>query len=157
MKDEKLSKNFRLREFIVSAERPDIASKIEPPIEIIENLRALAKAVLQPIRYMLGEEVKINSGYRSPELNSAIGGSNNSEHLRGLAADITSKMIRKDMAIIARSIWVMRLPIHQLIYYPGRGFLHVSLLTGGTSRSSMLRSPSKGKYITEFSRENKNV
>ena len=84
----KLSDNFSLKEMIKSqtALRKDIDN--EPGEEEIENLKLLCENVLQPVREYYGKAVRVNSGYRSPELNSAIGGSKTSDHCKGMAADI---------------------------------------------------------------------
>jgi uncharacterized protein YcbK (DUF882 family) len=78
--DQRLSKNFTLDEF---------ASKdgAQTPPEVLENLRSLAKN-LQVIRDEIGKPIKINSAYRSPEHNKAVGGVKNSMHVKGKAADI---------------------------------------------------------------------
>ena len=55
---------------------------------VIENLKALCMEVLQPLRDFLGKPVVISSGYRCPELNKAVGGVKNSQHMKGEAADI---------------------------------------------------------------------
>ena len=52
-----------------------------------ENLQALCKMVLEPLRLRFGRII-IASGYRSPALNKAIRGKQNSQHLLGEAADI---------------------------------------------------------------------
>ena len=84
----KLSDNFSLKEMTKSqtATRKDIDN--EPGEEEIENLKQLCERVLQPVREHFGKAVRVNSGYRSPELNSAIGGSKTSDHCKGMAADI---------------------------------------------------------------------
>lgn len=56
----------------------------------IQNLQKLVKNVLDPLRELYGKPIKVNSGYRSQSLNSAIGGAKNSEHMTGCAADITT-------------------------------------------------------------------
>ena len=83
-----LSKDFRLKEFTQS----DVAMRNgidnTPPPEAVENLRKLCKFVLQPVRDGIQRPIKITSGYRSPELNTLIGGSDRSQHCWGYAADI---------------------------------------------------------------------
>ena len=85
----KLSKNFTLEEFIRSntAERMGI-DNVPKNEEVIKNLRNLCLEVLQPLRDYVGAPVHINSGYRCPELNEAVGGVKNSQHCRGEACDI---------------------------------------------------------------------
>lgn len=59
-----------------------------PSPEVIENLNNLIVNVLNPLRETYGKPILISSGYRSYELNRAVGGSNNSQHLTGEAADL---------------------------------------------------------------------
>ena len=85
----KLSENFTLEELIRSntAERMGIEN-VPKDEKVVENLRSLCLEVLQPLRDYFGAPVHINSGYRCPELNMAVGGVKNSQHCRGEAADI---------------------------------------------------------------------
>ena len=85
----KLSKNFTLEELIRSnaAERMGF-DNVPKDEKVVENLRSLCLEVLQPLRDYVGAPVHINSGYRCPELNMAVGGVKNSQHCRGEAADI---------------------------------------------------------------------
>ena len=84
-----LSKNFALEEFIRSntAERMGI-DNVPKDEKVIKNLRNLCLEILQPLRDYVGAPIHINSGYRCPELNEAVGGVKNSQHGRGEAADI---------------------------------------------------------------------
>ena len=81
-----LSKNFSLSELTKSetAIRKDIDNT--PSNEVLSNLTTLCNMVLQKVRDSHGV-VTITSGYRSPELNKAIGGSTTSDHCKGCAAD----------------------------------------------------------------------
>ena len=60
------------------------------PKEAEENLRSLVEQVLDPLREAYGKPVYVNSGYRCPRLNRLVGGSPNSQHMRGEAADIVA-------------------------------------------------------------------
>ena len=60
----------------------------EPTEEHRENMCLLAENVFEPLRSYVGGPIKINSFYRSPELNKAIGGSTKSQHCHGQAIDI---------------------------------------------------------------------
>ncbi len=86
----KLTENFTLKEMIRSntAEAKGIANI--PNESQINFIRELCINVLQPVRDRFGVPINISSGYRSPKLNVAIGGSTSSQHcaLRGAAADI---------------------------------------------------------------------
>ena len=59
-----------------------------PDVEELENMKLIAEEVFEPLRKWVGGPVKINSFYRSPELNVAIGGSKKSQHCHGQAIDI---------------------------------------------------------------------
>ena len=83
----KLTKHFTLEEFTFSetAARQNIDNT--PDAKTIANLRRVA-TVLEQVRSIVNRPIMISSGYRSPEVNKAVGGSTNSAHMLGLAADI---------------------------------------------------------------------
>ena len=58
-----------------------------PTFEVVDNLNRLAD-YLDGIREKLGKPILVNSGFRCPVLNKAVGGVANSQHLKGLAADV---------------------------------------------------------------------
>ena len=82
-----LTKNFSLLELTKSqtAERKGIDNTPSP--EHQENLKSLCMALLQPVRDHFSKVVTISSGYRSPELCTAIGSKITSQHAKGQAAD----------------------------------------------------------------------
>ena len=83
----KLSEHFTLEEltFSATAQRKQIDNN--PPAEVLENMKRLA-AGLEEVRAALGNKpMRINSGYRSPKLNRAVGGARLSAHMAGYAAD----------------------------------------------------------------------
>lgn len=78
------------------------------------NLQALCAAVLDPLREAVGKPIKVNSGYRGPQLNRRIGGATDSQHLRGQAVDIqTGAMSVLDLF---KTVIRLGLPFDQLIY-----------------------------------------
>ena len=83
----KLSAHFDLCEFTrsESAKREGVSNNPTP--EHLENIKTLCEKVLEPIRAKFGP-INISSGYRSADLNHFIGGSLNSDHCKGRAADI---------------------------------------------------------------------
>ena len=84
-----LTDHFHLSEFVRSetATRLGIDNSINDP-EIISNIRNLCERVLEPLRAFAGCPIIINSGYRCPRLNEAVGGSRRSQHMKGEACDI---------------------------------------------------------------------
>ena len=140
-----LSENFTLREFTRSqtASRKGIANV--PPDESIAAIEHLVQTVLQPAREAFGKPMNINSGYRSPELNGAIGGSATSQHVWTAdyaAADI--EIFGVDNLTFAK--WIREnCQFDQLIcecYDPAEGansgWVHVSSRTDGGNRNQAL-------------------
>ena len=84
-----LTKNFDLKEMTYSYTAVDKKIDNTPNAEQIAALKYLCEEVLQPVRDKLGVSIKVNSGYRSPELNKSIGGASTSQHQKGEAVDIT--------------------------------------------------------------------
>ncbi len=95
-----------------------------------QNLQALVEHVLDPARERLGMPITVNSGYRCPAHNKAVGGVKNSQHLKGEAADITCAD-NKRLAEIIEQLG----NFDQLIDYPT--FLHVSYKRQGVNRESI--------------------
>ena len=84
-----LSKHFTLEELLRSdtAKKCGINNTPAEGSQIYANLKKLAET-LEEVRTLFGKPVHINSGYRCPALNKAVGGVRNSAHLTGYAADI---------------------------------------------------------------------
>ena len=80
-------KYFKLSEFINSATATRLNIDNMPSFEIVDNLNRLAD-YLDNIREKLGKPILVSSGYRCPVLNKAVGGVANSQHQKGLAADL---------------------------------------------------------------------
>lgn len=86
----KLSENFTLEELLVSSTAAKYGIDNTPNATIKANLTMLCKKLLQPIRDKYGKSIIVTSGYRCPILNTKIGGSRTSQHMKGQAADINS-------------------------------------------------------------------
>ena len=84
----KLSQNLSLNEVTKSNTAMRRGIDNTPSEEHLENLKYVAEKVFQPIREHFGVPIYISSGYRSPELNEAIGGSPRSFHSHGMALDL---------------------------------------------------------------------
>jgi hypothetical protein len=84
----RISKNFTLDELTASATAKQMHIINAPGVDEVCNLCALVHNVLQPLRDAMGESIKIGSGYRCPQLNKAVGGVSNSQHMKGEAADL---------------------------------------------------------------------
>ena len=84
----KLTEHFTLEEMVKSEAALRKGIDNTPPQEVADNLKRLCENILQPVREHYGKGVKVNSGYRSSEVNIAIGGAAKSDHMTGNAADI---------------------------------------------------------------------
>jgi uncharacterized protein YcbK (DUF882 family) len=93
----KLTNNFTLQEFNSKCGR-DI------PNNVLPNILQLAKN-LQVLRDAIGKSISITSGYRSSQHNKKIGGAKDSQHVKGLAADIkVSGMTPKEVALVIEGL-----------------------------------------------------
>jgi zinc D-Ala-D-Ala carboxypeptidase len=141
-----LSKNFSLSELTKSETAIRKSIDNTPSDEALNNLTTLCNMVLQKVRNSHGA-VTITSGYRSPELNKAIGGSTTSDHCKGLAADFEVKgMDNKELGK-----WIVdNLTFKQLIleFYtngePNSGWIHCSF-EEGNNYNQVLRAVKDGK------------
>lgn len=121
-----LSSNFSLREMLVSqtAVRKGFTEQFEPSEEVIANLEALCKNILQPLRDALGHPIHVNSGYRCLRVNKDIGGAPKSQHLTGHAADIED--FKNGNEQLLRKIVELQLPFDQIINEFSYQWVHVS-------------------------------
>tara|TARA_R100000353_G_C6375165_1_gene160254 strand:- start:53 stop:514 length:462 start_codon:yes stop_codon:yes gene_type:complete len=83
-----ISKHISYREGTFSVTAKRLGLENEPDEKQLENMRLLAEKIFEPLREYVGKPIKINSFFRSPELNRAIGGSSKSQHCKGQAIDI---------------------------------------------------------------------
>lgn len=104
-----------------TAERLHIDNK--PSEAVVGNLKRLAEQTLDPARALLGSPIFVNSGYRCPQLNKAVGGVPNSFHLQGRAADLDTRNGRN------RELYeiLQALPHVELIWERGGAWIHVAL------------------------------
>ena len=145
-----LTKNFTLEEMIKSetALRHDMDNT--PGEKEIGNLKLLCEKVLQPVRDHFGKGVKVNSGFRHPDVNAKVGGSRTSDHTRGQAADIEIPGVPN--AELAE--WIKdNLDYRQLIleYYqigvPDSGWVHVSYVAEDNKKEVLTATKKDGKTV----------
>lgn len=118
-------KYFTIKELCKSSTATQKGINNTPNSEIVNNLTQLVDNVLDPLREAFGKPIIVNSGYRCPELNKAVGGAKTSQHVKGLAADITAGNIfkNKELFILAQKL---KLPFDQLIDEKGYKWIHIS-------------------------------
>ena len=86
----KISENISYKEAVRSETAKRLGISNKPKKEHIENMELIAEKIFQPLREWVDHPIRINSFYRSEELNLRIGGAISSAHKEGLAIDITS-------------------------------------------------------------------
>jgi len=131
----KLSANFYLEEFVISQAAERHGYRNEPNEKQIENLRLLCVNVLQPLREIINVPIFINSGFRCFNVNAAVGGRFNSQHLEGKAADF---VVYSMNLIDVFNIILQKLSFEQLIYEFGK-WIHVSW-NGELNRKEVMTS-----------------
>lgn len=129
----RLSPHFTLQEMIKSQTAVRRGIPNVPGADQVENLKRLAAGILEPVRAHFGRPFSPSSGFRSPALNTALGGSPRSQHMAGEAVDFEIPGVPNDA--VAR--WIAgNLVFDQLIleYFrpdiPGSGWVHCSLVDG---------------------------
>ena len=140
----KLSRNLSLAEVTKSATATRRGIANEPTVEHLENLKALAEKIFQPIRDEFMCPVFVSSGYRSEALNNAIGGSKTSQHSKGealdLDADVYGVITNADIFHYIED----RLDYDQLIWEFGTdenpNWVHVSFKKEGRNRRQILKA-----------------
>jgi zinc D-Ala-D-Ala carboxypeptidase len=146
----KLTENFSLAEMIKSDTALRLDMENEPDDDHISNMQALAENVLQKVRDHYGKGVKVNSGFRHPDVNAKVGGSKTSDHCKGMAADIEIPGVAN--ADLAEWI-VENCEFRQVIlefYTPGipdSGWVHVSYNPDDNKKQVLTAMKENGKTV----------
>lgn len=147
----KLSANFDLSEFLRSEKAARMGIVIEPSGAVVNRLQALCVYVLEPMRAAVNRRstkqrvVHILSGYRPPEVNELVGGSKNSQHIHGEAADCVVSGLTP--AQVVECVRAAKLPVDQCILEFDQ-WVHVSYVADRKPRRQYLRAISKaGKTV----------
>lgn len=144
-----LSKNFHLSELIKSQTASRYGIPNYPNSTQTENLRIVCEKVLQPTRDYFDRPLIVSSGYRSPLLNARIGGSKNSQHCFGQAADFEIPGLPNKQV----AQWIKdNLSYDQLIleFYDGKnpnsGWIHCSFVDRNRKQSMIFN----GKHYSTW-------
>ncbi len=144
----RLSDHFTLEELTFSPRLATLGVTNQPNAMQKASLVDLCDHILEPVRKHFGLPVLINSGFRCPELNNAVGGVSASQHTMGQAADIHIPGVRND------AVWnfiITHLSFDQCIAERlsmddgSAGWVHVSYYYGH-NRGEALSCPTKGNY-----------
>jgi len=139
-----LTKNLTLAEVTKSTTAKRLGIDNQPDDWEIENLRAVAECVFQPLRDAFATPIFVSSGYRSSDLNVAIGGSVRSQHIQGRALDLDADVFGGcTNGEIFRYI-LNNLTFDQLIWEFGDSdnpdWVHVSYVRDGLNRGRCLKA-----------------
>jgi len=118
-----LSRYFTLEEMTLSQTAVRHGIDNTPTPEIESHLRALCGAVLDPLRDQIGAPIVVSSGYRSLQVNRLVGGADDSQHVKGEAADIVCPALGQPE--LFEKVRHSGLPFDQLIDEFG-SWVHVS-------------------------------
>ena len=139
-----LSKNLTLAEVTKSTTAKRLGIDNTPDDWVTENLRQVAINIFQPLREAFGCPIYVSSGYRSAELNTAIGGSRRSQHVEGRAFDLDADVYGgcTNSQIFN---WIKEnLEFDQLIWEFGDSdnpdWVHVSYVYDGVNRKRCLKA-----------------
>lgn len=131
----RLTEHFALEELIHSNTAVRLGIPNDPNPWALSNLQRLA-LFLEEVRKVLGCPILISSGFRSQELNKAVGGAANSQHLMGLAADFIAPSYGSPFNVCT-ALAAFKLPFDQLIHEFG-AWTHISIPPNGTDQRGML-------------------
>jgi hypothetical protein len=140
-----ISKHISLKEATYSSTGE--AKKIDnsPTAEHLVSMKLLAEKVFEPVREWYGKPIKINSFYRSKALNTAIGGSQTSQHSKGEAMDIDTASDNNKLFDYIKD----KLDFDQLIFeFPVNGiasWVHVSYKKSGNRKQVLVAKKINGK------------
>jgi len=148
----RISKHISYKEAVGSNYAKQKGIKNKPNEEQVENMKLLAEKVFEPLREWVGCPIRVNSMFRSLELNTALKGSKTSSHMKGEAMDITSMACGKEncKSNLEMFHWIKdNLEFDQLIWEFGKEpkWLHVSY-NKDKNRKQVLVTKKRGVYYT---------
>lgn len=115
MSDERLSPDFHLSEFLRSQTALRKGLNNAPDAAVLGAIRNFLAPGMQQVRDLINAPIHVSSGYRSPMVNAAVGGSRSSQHTQGLACDFTAPFFGTPLQI-CRAIVASKITFDQLIY-----------------------------------------
>jgi hypothetical protein len=140
---EKISEHISYKEGIFSATATRLGIDNKPSDYELKNMEIIAQNIFEPLRKWVGGPIKINSFFRSKELNKKIGGSKTSQHCEGRAIDIDDVYGHKTNAEMFEYI-KENLDFDQLIWEFGTAenpeWVHVSYISQQGNRNRILKA-----------------
>ena len=138
-----ISKHISGKESVYSRTATRLSLNNKPNDDQVQNMRLIAEEVFEPLRVWVGGPIKINSFFRSPELNKTIGGSTKSQHCHGQAIDLDDTFGRATNAEMYEFIRKY-LDFDQMIWEFGDddnpSWVHVSYVSEDKNRNRCLKA-----------------
>ena len=149
----KISKHVSYKEGVRSTTALRLGLNNDPSKEHLENMMFVSERIFEPLRAYVNGPIRINSFYRGPELNKAIGGSKKSQHCKGQAMDIDDTYGVMSNATMYN--WIKKnLDFDQMIWEFGNkknpDWIHVSYVSPEDNRNRCLKAykeNGKTKYM----------
>ena len=143
-----ISKHISYKEGVYSNTATRRGINNDPNDEQLNNMELIAEKVLEPLREWVNGPIKINSFFRSPELNTAIGGSATSQHCKGQAMDIDDTFGKATNAEMYH--WIKEnLDFDQMIWEFGDddnpNWVHISYVSEDKNRNRCLLAYKENK------------
>ena len=146
-----ISKHISYKEGVYSNTATRRGIDNTPNDEQLDNMELIANEVFEPLRMWVDGPIKINSFFRSPDLNTAIGGSSKSQHCKGQAMDIDDTFGKATNAEMYHFI-KDNLDFDQMIWEFGDddnpNWVHVSYVSKDKNRNRCLRASRVGGKTT---------
>ena len=147
----KISEHISYKEATHSNTAKQLGLDNKPKADHLKNMEMLAEKVFEPLRKWVGKPIKVNSFYRSEELNARLNGASiTSAHLKGQAIDITNLGGKTNSEML--NYIIENLDFDQVISeYPIDGepqWIHVSYISKKANRKQALEIKRKGRYYT---------
>ena len=150
---ERISKNISYKEGVYSITANRLGLENKPNDEQLANMKIIAEKVFQPLREWVGGPIKINSFFRSPELNKKIGGSKTSQHCKGQAIDFDDNFGHKTNAEMFKYIRE-NLDFDQMIWEFGTdmnpNWVHISYVSEEDNRNRCLKAYKDERGRTKY-------
>ena len=140
---QKISKHVSYKESVYSTTALRLGLNNDPNEYHLNNMKLISEKIFEPLRTHVGGPIKINSFYRGPKLNKAIGGAKKSQHMSGQAMDIDDTIGCMSNADMYH--WIKQnLNFDQLIWEFGTdknpNWLHVSYVSDEDNRNRCLKA-----------------
>ena len=145
----KISEHISYLEATKSNTAKELNINNKPTEKDVKNMQLIAEKIFEPLRLWSKGPIKINSMFRSNELNKAIRGAVTSNHLTGNAIDLTTLNDKTNLELF--HYIKDNLDFHQLIWEYGAEnpqWIHVSYLSKKENKNQVLVVKRKGKYFT---------